>query len=175
MHENSYWNHYIYKYTFERNLSRVIVALALIIIPTLFFIPLVNSSQNFDLARLIFSFLSFAILYEFLESTIRLKNASKAMLEIDNEISRNETLNEENLLNIFSQYVHLTRTVPSIPNKLYEKRSEEHTSELQSHSFISYAVFCLKKKKEKQTKKEKKTNTKWIIHMSANTSQHILY
>src|ERR1051326_7297579 len=25
------------------------------------------------------------------------------------------------------------------------KRSEEHTSELQSHSFISYAVFCLKK------------------------------
>ena len=28
------------------------------------------------------------------------------------------------------------------------KRSEEHTSELQSHSFISYAVFCLKKKKQ---------------------------
>ena len=27
-----------------------------------------------------------------------------------------------------------------------EIRSEEHTSELQSHSFISYAVFCLKKK-----------------------------
>src|ERR1051326_5853005 len=26
-------------------------------------------------------------------------------------------------------------------------RSEEHTSELQSHSFISYAVFCLNKKK----------------------------
>src|ERR1051326_3438690 len=25
-------------------------------------------------------------------------------------------------------------------------QSEEHTSELQSHSFISYAVFCLKKK-----------------------------
>ena len=28
------------------------------------------------------------------------------------------------------------------------QRSEEHTSELQSHSFISYAVFCLKKKKK---------------------------
>ena len=27
-------------------------------------------------------------------------------------------------------------------------RSEEHTSELQSHSFISYAVFCLKKKNQ---------------------------
>src|SRR5881409_4520005 len=28
-------------------------------------------------------------------------------------------------------------------------RSEEHTSELQSQSQISYAVFCLKKKKKK--------------------------
>src|SRR5881394_4116916 len=28
-----------------------------------------------------------------------------------------------------------------------ETRSEEHTSELQSHHPISYAVFCLKKKK----------------------------
>ena len=27
------------------------------------------------------------------------------------------------------------------------RRSEEHTSELQSHSFIPYAVFCLKKKR----------------------------
>src|SRR6056300_2058187 len=34
-------------------------------------------------------------------------------------------------------------------------RSEEHTSELQSHSEISYAVFCLKKKKKnKNIKKE---------------------
>src|SRR3546814_8527678 len=30
-------------------------------------------------------------------------------------------------------------------------RSEEHTSELQSLMRISYAVFCLKKKKEKHT------------------------
>src|SRR3546814_9675739 len=30
------------------------------------------------------------------------------------------------------------------------KRSEEHTSELQSLMRISYAVFCLKKKKQKQ-------------------------
>ena len=33
--------------------------------------------------------------------------------------------------------------------KKLDTRSEEHTSELQSHSFISYAVFCLKKKKKK--------------------------
>src|SRR3546814_7299620 len=32
-----------------------------------------------------------------------------------------------------------------------DARSEEHTSELQSLMRISYAVFCLKKKKNKQT------------------------
>src|SRR5881275_3364260 len=32
------------------------------------------------------------------------------------------------------------------------RRSEEHTSELQSHGTISYAVFCLKKKKKKRQK-----------------------
>src|SRR3546814_6609596 len=33
-----------------------------------------------------------------------------------------------------------------------EQRSEEHTSELQSLMRISYAVFCLKKKKTKKTR-----------------------
>ena len=36
--------------------------------------------------------------------------------------------------------------VIAIDDNSLEQRSEEHTSELQSHSFISYAVFCLKKK-----------------------------
>src|SRR3546814_9785350 len=36
------------------------------------------------------------------------------------------------------------------------KRSEEHTSELQSLMRISYAVFCLKKKKEKTSEAELK-------------------
>src|SRR3546814_9248458 len=34
-------------------------------------------------------------------------------------------------------------------------RSEEHTSELQSLMRISYAVFCLKKKKENKTKQRR--------------------
>src|SRR3546814_6733279 len=36
----------------------------------------------------------------------------------------------------------------------WTKRSEEHTSELQSLMRISYAVFCLKKKKKDQQKKQ---------------------
>src|SRR3546814_5349429 len=44
-------------------------------------------------------------------------------------------------------------------------RSEEHTSELQSLMRISYAVFCLKKKK--RTKIIKKTHNQ--VHKSVNT------
>src|SRR3546814_9977844 len=50
-----------------------------------------------------------------------------------------------------------------IPKATEKARSEEHTSELQSLMLISYAVFCLKKKKQKevnhQTIRQKKTHT----------------
>src|SRR3546814_8971973 len=39
------------------------------------------------------------------------------------------------------------------------KRSEEHTSELQSLMRISYAVFCLKKKNRKSSKYKQNKNT----------------
>ena len=45
-------------------------------------------------------------------------------------------------------------------NVLTDFRSEEHTSELQSHVRISYAVFCLKKKKKKKIKKKKTKKNK---------------
>src|SRR3546814_6912152 len=54
-----------------------------------------------------------------------------------------------------------------IPHHQAAIRSEEHTSELQSLMRISYAVFCLKKKKKKQTTKpshKTQTQTKNISH-----------
>src|SRR3546814_2362501 len=47
---------------------------------------------------------------------------------------------------------HLVRTDEGqrIDRRAFDARSEEHTSELQSLMRISYAVFCLKKKKNKQ-------------------------
>src|SRR3546814_1460156 len=40
------------------------------------------------------------------------------------------------------------------PRRQVAQRSEEHTSELQSLMRISYAVFCLKKKKKKVTENQ---------------------
>src|SRR3546814_3453074 len=45
-------------------------------------------------------------------------------------------------------------------------RSEEHTSELQSLMRISYAVFCLKKKKTQNN-----TNQQQLIHVQSHTLQ----
>src|SRR3546814_4448578 len=45
----------------------------------------------------------------------------------------------------------VSEATPAEPTDLYAARSEEHTSELQSLMRISYAVFCLKKKKKIST------------------------
>src|SRR3546814_8770778 len=57
----------------------------------------------------------------------------------------------------------------STPPDLFEpacrglKRSEEHTSELQSLMRRSYAVFCMKKKKKKTTRKLERTKKRMKI------------
>ena len=58
---------------------------------------------------------------------------------------------------------------------LQRERSEEHTSELQSHVRSSYAVFCLKKKKHMTYSTWKKTtNTKKKRRKEAVSLQNIL-
>src|SRR3546814_2133098 len=62
--------------------------------------------------------------------------ASKGLFGIEECLQRSEIERRE-------------RTVPGIVGRDDAARSEEHTSELQSLMRISYAVFCLKKKKTK--------------------------
>src|SRR3546814_1716742 len=56
-----------------------------------------------------------------------------------------------------------------IANKHLERRSEEHTSELQSLMRISYAVFCLKKKNEKIEKHHHTHNNSHRTHPTTYT------
>src|SRR3546814_1712469 len=50
------------------------------------------------------------------------------------------------------------------PTRASPSRSEEHTSELQSLMRISYAVFCLKKKKKKKITKSNQLHIKIEEH-----------
>src|SRR3546814_10250602 len=51
------------------------------------------------------------------------------------------------------------------------RRSEEHTSELQSLMRISYAVFCLKKKKSSTIKQKEKLIKNQYTIITRNTAQ----
>src|SRR3546814_10786883 len=64
-----------------------------------------------------------------------------------------QAINFENDLPILSyeMYPGIDALDPSFITPTGNARSEEHTSELQSLMRISYAVFCLKKKKTKHT------------------------
>src|SRR3546814_1578342 len=55
-----------------------------------------------------------------------------------------------------------------------QRRSEEHTSELQSLMRISYAVFCLKKKTKRIKKEEVLSNTEYIYITVTSATQYIM-
>src|SRR3546814_1242850 len=65
------------------------------------------------------------------------------------------------------------RTAGRIPGG--RRRSEEHTSELQSLMRISYAVFCLKKKKHIKTiqRTHLPLNSKTTRYNQTNKEQHV--
>src|SRR3546814_8766048 len=71
---------------------------------------------------------------------------------------RNATLNHAFIVKkdeFYTQYEDVAKEMVKHGDKL--RRSEEHTSELQSLMRISYAVFCLKKKKHTKQITKKKT------------------
>src|SRR5210317_283378 len=59
-----------------------------------------------------------------------------------------------------SARVHTARPCTTGTRSPTRPRSEEHTSELQSHSEISYAVFCLKKKKQRANRSSPSSTTR---------------
>src|SRR3546814_2231808 len=62
---------------------------------------------------------------------------------------------------------------PAVLNAANEVRSEEHTSELQSLMRISYAVFCLKKKKDnKQQPAREQPNKSQTKNSQINHMRH---
>src|SRR3546814_6754424 len=65
-----------------------------------------------------------------------------------------------------------SRFSASINMRRISRRSEEHTSELQSLMRISYAVFCLKKKINKKNKHNTKTLTRLQTLHTNTTQQH---
>ena len=120
IHENSYWNHHLYGSTFLILASTISIAIIILIVTTLFALPLINIDPEYTVPRLAFTFLSFSLIYEFLEKALTSYSSSKIMLEIDNELSREkQDITEEHLLKIFNQYCDIKEAAPNIPNFVY--------------------------------------------------------
>ena len=79
---------------------------------------------------------------DYISPTVKDINQKKTLIDVKKAF---EGISE-NFKNI-NQSEPPLNTASSSSSYSFAARSEEHTSELQSHSFISYAVFCLKKKK----------------------------
>jgi hypothetical protein len=76
------------------------------------------------LPRLAFAFLSFTIIYEFLETTIAFYNASTVMHKIDTELSCKNNFSTPHLLKIFSQYCYYKAVTPTIREAIYLKNRQ---------------------------------------------------
>src|SRR3546814_3597270 len=78
-----------------------------------------------------------------LEGTVRLGG------EVANGDGRHDGVSDQAIamLSIYRACYHRARCCDYLAASVAQPRSEEHTSELQSLMRISYAVFCLKKKK----------------------------
>src|SRR3546814_5611948 len=75
------------------------------------------------------------------------------------EIRRRLTEVEANQLALQNRAEELEKYLAAAPALSWPERSEEHTSELQSLMRISYAVFCLKKKKTNRATTQSKVSS----------------
>lgn len=121
MHENSYWNHHLYKAVFVVISASLSVILIGLVITSLFALPLMKIDPEYTIPRLAFTFLSFSLIYEVIEKALKSHSSSKIMLEIDNELTRSrKDISEEHLLKIFNQYCDIKESTPDIPYFLYK-------------------------------------------------------
>src|SRR3546814_4876388 len=66
------------------------------------------------------------------------------------------------------QSAHFADDRPFLARHLGNRRSEEHTSELQSLMRTSYAVFCLKKKKTTVETRKAQVSKEQLKHVATN-------
>src|SRR3546814_1232037 len=96
----------------------------------------------------------------------RLRRASSPTLGMSRVISSWPSLVSRAMTSNSSMWIEVNTSSRTMRSEIrIESRSEEHTSELQSLMRISYAVFCLKKKKNKTQAQEVR---------SSETERHIV-
>ncbi len=121
--EDSFWNHHLYRSTFIIYSSFILLGLIITIFGLLFFIP--NSGVDSSILLIAFIFLSFTIVYEFLDKVVMYYESSVTMLEIDNEIEINFENKEINMIDTFYKFSKTIEKTPPIPSVFYNFQSDK--------------------------------------------------
>lgn len=118
--ENCHWNNNLYRFSYKDHLKKVAATLTVLVIGVLISIPQIKLDDDFTLIRLLLTVISFSIVYDFFESMLKYRESSQEMKELDCKIERSSDINLPEILNIFSQYILIKETTPSIPKRIYE-------------------------------------------------------
>lgn len=121
IHVNSYFNHHLYKHTYDRNIKIAALFIVITLIPILFFIPYIKIDPELSFPRLIFTLLSFSLIYEFLEATLKYKETSRVMKSIDSSLSSEKKQSTYFITDLFSRYNEAKLITPNIPDSVYKK------------------------------------------------------
>lgn len=121
IHENSYFNHYLYDKTYKRNFIISFILILISIIPIVYLAPLIKFDSDFSLPRLVFTLLTFTLIYEFIENTYNYKQTSKVMKNIDSYLFQTKSINDNSITEIFSRYNEAKLITPNIPSSIYKK------------------------------------------------------
>jgi len=122
--ENSYWNNNLYEFSYKAHRTKIFYIVGMVLISVLVLLPSLKLDSDFTILRLLFTVISFGIVYEFIEAMMKYKMSSREMEEIDQKISRLDSIQLQELLNIFSKYHLIKVNTPPIPKKIYNENSE---------------------------------------------------
>lgn len=122
--ENAYWNAHLYNFAHKKTKTKVIVSSVIISLLAIVLIPSIKLDQDYTVIRLVFTVMSFGIVYEVIETMFKFKKSSKQMNELDHKISRLNNLDKHELLNIFSSYHFVISTTDPIPNSIYTSNKD---------------------------------------------------
>ena len=122
IHENAFWNHHSFYSCYRRYRVYAAVLVAVVIVCLIFALPLLDKGSSDTILRLAFSLFSFAVIYEFLDSSLNFKRSADAMLEIDNEACKMiNNLSPESLVSLFAKYHFWKSTCGSVPKEIYDR------------------------------------------------------
>ena len=123
--ENSFWNHHLFRYCYKKSVVKIIIWVLLIVLGILFSIGTNLADKNYYFHRTLLLFITANLLWNELDKVWSWYNASKAMLSIDNSISRHENPSQDFVIHTFSLYTFTKSISPLINDKTYNKNQSK--------------------------------------------------